>query len=124
MSDTKTPIYRKALEEERNALASIIDACLTGRLRKEPEPVLTEQDLDRAAADNEEARLVDEIAGDDKAAIAKQCLQVASQHANVQEDQRVRRDTKIMRLNHKRLMLGCLQTMYWRKHDLEVSLGL
>lgn len=124
MSKNTTPIYRKALEEEHSALASIIDACFSGSPRKEPERALDAEDLDRAAADAAEAKVVDQIAGEDRAALMKQCLQVAANHANVQENQRVRRDTRIMRLNHKRLMLGCLQTMYWRKHDLEVSLGL
>lgn len=121
-----TSIYKKALMEEHLGIASILESCTTGSPRKLPGKVLSDSDLNREAAEKAIQNTISKIGGVGEngkkhADIMDQCLEVASFLANRQEDQRVRRDTRIMRTNHKRLMLGCLQTLYWRDQALVKS---
>jgi len=107
-----------AAENELEAIKHILEPCLKGTDHSPHMPTYTERDLDRADADDTLRVLVDTLdlntAGTDG---------LAALLAFNQEEQRIRRDVKIMRMGHKRMMLGCLETLYRRQLKLVKNLG-
>lgn len=116
-----SPIYKYALQDEAAEISSILNQATSGGVRKSPEVKLEDEELDREKADAALKRVVDTFthAQGGAASLTTDLAQITAFVTDRQEDQRIRRDTKIMRMRHKRLMLGCLQTLYYRKASID-----
>lgn len=122
MSEESSDMQKQAWREEYRSIDAIMKECLEGVPRPVVSPVLDDKMLDRAAAEKDMLAM---LAESDKTEQNKDTrpITLGAKFGSAQNDQRIRRDTKIIRQNHKRLMLGCLKTLFWRHHDLQVAYG-
>lgn len=67
---------------------------------------LKPRDTDRAAADHEMQTDVE------SADLTQPHGVFGTAYGRMQEDQRIRRDANVLRVSHKRLMRGCLETVF------------
>ena len=74
-------------------------------------------ELDDADLDRAEARKQDMMAAQTALTEQNDVLQGAV-NGEIHEEHRIRRDVKIARASHKRLMLSCLSTLASRRNDL------
>ena len=122
MSDKPSNLQKQAWKEEYAVIDAIMKECLEGKARPNVKYVLDEKALDRAEAEKD---MLSMLAESDKTAEDKDSrpITLGAKFGSAQNDQRIRRDTRIIRQNHNRLMLGCLKTLFWRHHDLQVAYG-
>ena len=110
-------VHKTALKDEQKVLKSILDTCLKGSERAKPALELVGADvLDRKKSD---ADVIAALNGDKQSEYTRMA-QLSAYFGVHQESQRVRRDAKIMQQTHKRLMFGCLQTLYARYKNLDI----
>lgn len=110
-------LIEQAAVNEMAAIESILTPCIKGTDHVPYIPTYTERDLDRADADDTLRVLIDTLDLDTAGTDGLAALMALNQ-----EEQRIRRDVKIMQMGHKRLMLGCLETLYRRKLKLTKNL--
>ena len=114
----KLEIEKDAAKEEINFLKEMLRPYTSAEERGVPERLLKADDLDRSKSNKEqEAKLM--AFPIDRSSIAGP----AGAYGSMQEADRIRRDTVIARLNHKRLMYGCLETAWRRLKKLEKDYG-
>lgn len=119
MSDSST-LEIKHMQDEKDALEAILTPYIQGGEAVEYKaPSITTEDLDRAAADAAATRTLSTRVDPAKQGNAT----IADGYKRVQNEQRIRRDTTIVRQNHKRLMMGALETLYRRQKTLEARLA-
>jgi len=107
-------VQTKAYEEIRRHQATILKPYVDGEDYTGASRVLELGDLDRSKPDRD---MYDEL---NKTEPDKQKLyELSSEYAGFMSDQRTRRDMLIGRTGHKRLMYGCLETLYRRERKLE-----
>lgn len=108
MSET---IETKSQVEESKILEQVMASYLNCSLRSPIDTDITKDDLDRTKA---EQQYIEDISNATDEFINKSPGVMGAYYAVRQNEQRVRRDINISRQTHKRLMQGCLETMYRR----------
>lgn len=114
-----TELDKKALMDEYTSINQLLWPYLHGEPYTGAVSRLTAEDIDRAAA---EQRALEEVEAADMT--DKSIVAACADYALVQEDQRIRRDAKIARQGHKRLMQGCMETLWRRQLKLKKELGI
>lgn len=114
-----TELDKKALQDEYSSINALLWPYLHGRQYDGPVSRLTAEDIDRAAAEQRALEQVESADMTDTSVVA-----ACADYALVQEDQRIRRDARIARQGHKRLMQGCLETLWRRQLKLKKELGI
>ena len=110
-------LEQSAQQEELNFLKEVLNPYVNGEPRGVPLHVMNADALDRQKADQRQGL-----------AMVMQDLSLLSvpgpsgSYAAMQEADRIRRDTVIARLNHKRLMYGCLETAWRRMLKLQKNI--
>lgn len=105
-----------AYEEERRNIASLVKLYVDNAQYNAKLQLLDEQELDRKDA---EQKLAAELDGEAYADVHKTMVKLSMRMMLHNENQRRRRDIQIGRAKHKRLLYGCLDTMYKREKKLE-----
>ena len=102
-----TELDVKIMKEQLASTQRLLEPLVNGsELAVDTSVSLKPADLDRAAADRDMLKAVNE------ADFTKPHGTFGKSYARMQEDQRARRDINATRRGHKRLMLGCLETAY------------
>ena len=114
-----TELDKKALQDELTSLNQLLWPYLHGAQYTGAVSRLSAEDMDRAAAEQRALEQVEAADMTDRSVVA-----ACADYEIVQEDQRIRRDARIARQGHKRLMQGCLETLWRRQLKLKKELGI
>lgn len=108
-------IFKTALETEYQDINKTLAAFLgKGEPSYKTDSGLQASDLDRTEADTAMTNAVKKA----PTATLEEKENIGLTFADYQEDQRIRRDTIIGRMGHKKLMRSCLETLYRRQLEL------
>lgn len=114
-----TELDKKALQDEYTSLNKLLWPYLYGKQYTGTVFRLSVDDIDRVAAEQRALAQVEAADMTDKSVVA-----ACADYALLQEDQRIRRDARIARQGHKRLMQGCLETLWRRQLKVKKELGI
>lgn len=107
----------KAMRDELSSLRKLLYPYVEGKPYEGEMVRLSHDDTDRQAAEDRDLETVEKMDLESRPAPMS-----GAEFAELQEDQRIRRDAVITRQGHKRLMQGCLETAWRRARKLEKEL--
>jgi hypothetical protein len=115
-----TPVITKLLQEQYAILKNLLQPLVEGQQRAaHVDYILVEEDLDREKADEKDHGVVNDALSQSRykeEAVAAVCQSINESH-------RIRRDVRIARANHKRLMAASVRTAYNKQTQIEYLLN-
>lgn len=115
-----TPVINKLLQEQYAILKNLLQPLVNGQQRAaHVDYILVEEDLDREKADEADHGVVTNALSQSQykeEAVAAVCQSINESH-------RIRRDVRIARANHKRLMAASVRTAYNKQTQIEYLLN-
>lgn len=115
-----TPVINKLLQEQYAILKNLLQPLVKGQKRAaHVDYILVEEDLDREKADEKDHGVINDALSQSKykeEAVAAVCQSINESH-------RIRRDVRISRANHKRLMAASVRTAYNKQTQIEYLLN-